>query len=186
MGINVEHHSTFTETFQICMHQSEIIEVRGEEYVLNNNVVALRATGCLIEPQMGDQVLYWQQQQQAFITMVLQQKDKQAPGIRKLSVPNHQGLVINAKNMVFNVAQKLQMNVLQEINFNAAVGKINHYAQSMLQSVQGSLIQLSNQYLNKSEHIDFEAKKLLKSHGEQQLITASKDLKMDADRINMG
>lgn len=186
MGIKAEHHSTFTETFQICMHQAEITAVLEEEYVLNTGVVAQRATGCLIEPQQGDLVLYWQHQKDAFITMVLKQSNLEITAVRKLSLPREQSLVINAKNIVFNVAQKLQMNVLQEINLNAAVGKINHYAQSILQTVQGSLLQLSNQYLNKSEHIDFEAKKLLKSHGEQQLITASKDLKMDADRINMG
>ena len=108
------------------------------------------------------------------------------PGAREIALPRNQDMKLNANNVVLNAAQSIRLNAVKEININVALGKLNECARSMCQMVQGSLVQLTKHLISKSEYLDFNAQKLLKSHATQQLITAEKDIKMDADRINMG
>lgn len=154
------------------------------EFIINHQLKAQKALSCLLTPQIGDLVLYWQENPQTvWIISVLRAESKQT---RELALPDNEAMTINTKTLTVNAADAIRFNAIKEININVALGKLNECARSVCQMVQGSLVQLTKHFISKSEYLDFHAEKLLKSHGTQQLITAEKDIRMDADRINMG
>ena len=183
MGSHSKDPIVVENTFETAMFKGEVTAVDHQEFVLNGHVKARQALSCLLLPHQGDTVLYWLDGDSAWILNVLASNHSNG---RELSLPQQQDLRINGNNLVLNAANKLTINALNELNFNVALGKINQCAKSMYQMVQQSFVQLTKHYINKSEYLDLQAEKLLKSHATQQLITAEKDIKMDADRINMG
>ena len=183
MGSHAKDNMIVTNTFATSMLKGEVTLLNEDELILNGHIKARQALSCLLVPQPGDTVLYWFDGDQAWVLNVL--SAKQSDG-REISLPQQQDLRINSKNLVLNASDKITVNALNEFNINVALGKINQCARSMYQMVQQSFVQLTKHYINKSEYLDLQAEKLLKSHATQQLITAEKDIKMDADRINMG
>ncbi len=186
MGVKAHQQLTFSKTIDLGLQQASITSTEGDKFALDNGVSAVQATSCIVLPQIGDKILYWQDNNDCYITHILSQPAASQASDRQVALPQQQGLKINAKNLVFNIAKSLSMNVVNEINLNAAVGKINLYAQNLTQHVQKSLLQMAGQLLQRCDFLDVNTKLLAKNHAKQQLITAEKDLKMDAERINMG
>lgn len=183
MGSHVKDPIIVTNTFEATMLKGEITQHNDDEFTLNGHVKARQALSCLLVPQTGDIVLYWLDGDQAWILNVLSAAQHQG---RDVSLPQQQDIRINTQNLVVNASEKITFNAMHEFNINVALGKLNQCARSMYQMVQESFVQITKHYINKSEYLDLQAEKLLKSHATQQLITAEKDIKMDADRINMG
>jgi len=156
-----------------------------QSLMINGHLKATRAASCLLEPQSGDKVLYWlDEYKHAWIISVLtcQVNDK----VRTLALPQNRSMTINTQTLTINAADSVRVNAIKEINLNVALGKLNECARSVCQLVQGTFTQFTKHFISRGEYLDFEAQKLIKSHGTQQLITAEKDLKVDAERINMG
>lgn len=168
-----------------------VTEVTDEQLVLEQSLPAKLALSCLLQPQVGDSVLFHQDNEQRWVIAVLAAGEASSHGRRgdasdrELAVANST-LTLNTQKFTVNSAQGIHFNSLKDISLNAALGQLKVNAKSMLQSVQQSLVQLSKHFFSKADVIDVHASQLAKSHAVHQLITAEKDLKMDADRINMG
>lgn len=191
MGSNLSNNIQLENTFESALMAGNVsvVEENGN-LLINGHIKAQRAASCLLVPETGDLVLYWLEntvqengERQAWIISVLNSANTSA---KEIALPNHQDLKINANNVIVNASDSINLNAVKEININVALGKLNECARSMYQMVQGSMIQLTKHLISKGEYLDFSAKKLLKSHAAQQLITAEKDVKIDGDRINMG
>ena len=186
MGTSL-HQIELLGTVQQQMLQGEITGIADEatsDYLINGHIRAKRSLSCLLVPEPQDLVLYWlDDRNQAWILSILAGQMTEA---RQLALMENQGLKINTDSLTVNAAKNIQLNAIEEININVALGRLNECARSAYKMIQGSLVQITKHFISQSEYLDFNAKKLLKSHSTQQLITAEKDIKMDADRINMG
>jgi len=181
------------------MKSGEITAVASNDgsFVIDQSLPAKQAMSCLVTPQIGDTVLYWNDTNQRWILAVLTSastvgneaggkvdNDLQKP--RSVSLPNQQAMQINGKKLLLNAQQTMQLNSMGNIQINAVVGKLMLNAKHCVYSIQESLIQMARTLLQRSDYIDHQANKVLKSHAQQQLMTAEKDVKIDAERINMG
>lgn len=185
MGTQINDNIALENTFERPLFAGKVTGCIGsEDLTLNGHIATKRALSCLIMPHVGDTVLYWKDDQNtAWIISVLCAENLQE---REVSLPRNAGFKINTENFTVNASSTIKLNAIKEIKLNVALGKLTECARSACQMVHGSLVQFTKHLINRSEYIDFHAEKLLKSHGTQQLITAKKDIKMDADRINMG
>lgn len=191
MGRNLDNDIKLESTFESALMAGKITSVRQDgQLLINGHVQAQRALSCLLVPSQDDLVLYWldvpgdeNSSPKAWVISVLSSAHNNA---KEIALPDNQDVKLNANNVIVNAADSIKLNAVKEININVALGKLNECARSMCQMVQGSMVQLTKHLISKSEYLDFTAQKLLKSHATQQLITAEKDIKVDADRINMG
>lgn len=185
MGTQINDNIALENTFERPLFAGKVTGcIDSENLTINGHISTKRALSCLLMPQTGDTVLYWKDDQNtAWIISVLSAENLQE---REVSLPQNAGLKINTENLTVNASGAIKLNAMKEINLNVALGKLTECARSACQMVHGTLVQFTKHLINRSEYLDLHAEKLLKSHATQQLITAEKDIKMDADRINMG
>lgn len=185
MGTTIDNNIQLESTFESSLMAGKVTAVNeGGELLINGHIKANRAVSCLLTPQLQDLVLYWlDSEHTAWVISILSAPVTEH---RELALPENQALVVNTETLTINASDSIRLNALKEINLNVALGKLNECARSACQMIHGSLVQLTKHLISKSDYIDFHAEKLLKSHATQQLITAEKDIKVDADRINMG
>lgn len=185
MGTQINDNLALENTFERPLFAGKVTTINEEgNFAINGHIQTRKALSCLIVPKEGDTVLYWKDDQnRGWIISVLYSEQHQE---REISLPNNAGIKINTETLTVNASNSIKFNAIKEINLNVALGKLNECARSACQMIQGTLVQFTKHLINRSEYLDFHAEKLLKSHAAQQLITAEKDIKMDADRINMG
>ncbi|BDX06558.1 DUF3540 domain-containing protein [Planctobacterium marinum] len=185
MGTQINDNIAIENTFERPLFAGKVTAVNKDGgCVINGHINTQKALSCLIVPVAGDTVLYWKDDQnKGWIISVLHCEQQQE---REISLPQNASIKINTDNLTVNASNSIRFNAIKEINLNVALGKLNECARSACQMIHGTLVQFTKHLINRSEHLDFHAEKLLKSHATQQLITAEKDIKMDADRINMG
>jgi hypothetical protein len=69
---------------------------------------------------------------------------------------------------------------------SAPAGSLKVVANSIMQSLSGAFVVISKLFLSKSDVINLEANQTMVSKSKQHFISATEDIHMDAQRINMG
>lgn len=169
-----------------------ITQVSHDElYQIDNTPIscAKQALSCLVKPQLGDKVIYWQLNDEKWVLAVLENTHT-APAsdasARSISLPNQQAINIEADKLSVTARKRIALSSLEDIQINAAMGKLSISAARCYQSIRESLVQMSKQFIQRGEYVDQQASKLMKSHAGHHVMTADHDIKVDADRINMG
>lgn len=169
------------------MKMGVVTGIENSVIMLDSYLPAKQAVSCLVKPVVGDQVMYWSNGNEHWVLAILTRTDEQqTEACREIALPQNQGMRINTDQLIVNASQKINLNTLGDININASLGQLNLSAKACYQTVKQSLVQISSHFFNKAEFMDTQAKKLLKTHATQHMMTAEKDIKIDADRINMG
>lgn len=157
-----------------------------EGWLLDDVHQACRAFSCIVKPHVGDQVLYACCAGQNQIVAILNRVEVHNEEPANLSLPEQQSVLFEADSLDFFGKNKLTISSYGNIEINALIGKLMCSARDILQSIQQSFVQISKQVICRTEHLDVSASKLSKSHARHQIITADKEMKVDAERINMG
>lgn len=181
------------------MKTAQVTHIDKNNVVLNGNIAAKQALSCLVRPQLGDLVLYFKADNHAWVTAILSGKSnnemtqemdsngrKGALKDRIISLSNNQGMSVETRSFNVNASEDISLHAVNKVQFTAVLGQLSISAKSLVQSIQDSCIQLAKHWLNRAEYIDQEAEKVIKTHAQHQLMTAQKDVKVDAQRINMG
>lgn len=161
-------------------------QLNEEQWLLDHTNQADRAFSCLLKPQVGDQILYARSGDSCHIIAVLTRASESNDKLNDLSLPKYQPILLKAESIDLVGKQKLTLSSFADIEINALIGTIKCNARHLFQTIQQSVIQISKQFISRSEHQDISASKLLKSHARHQIISAEKEMKIDAERINMG
>ena len=171
---------------QVQHFQSKVLKSLADDtWLLENRTIAKRATSCLIQPAVGDVVVYASFDDLSCITAILQ-RTEQTDQVAKLSVPNQDELEVVSKKLTLMAEQEMKLMSAGDLSINASLGKLMVLSTDMVQQVKHSVIQTCKQLIARMDYSDTQAKDMLKSHSRNQIITAEKDIRVDADRINMG
>ncbi|UAA37093.1 DUF3540 domain-containing protein [Paraneptunicella aestuarii] len=175
------------------MKSGVISYVEGNVYVIDGTLPAQQALSCLIKPTMDDKVLYCVQGDECWILAVLYStnqgnaaQENTEQDSREIALPNRAPMQMNTRKLTVNASEQIDMNSMGDINLNSVMGKLSMSAKRCYQTIQDSFIQLAKHIVHRGEYIDHQADKLLKTHAAQHLMTADNDIKIDAERINMG
>lgn len=179
---------------QASTQQATIIEqLENELWRLDTQHLAVRAFSCLIQPQVGDVVLYTNVldvadslQQKSYILSILKRELIDDDAVSQLSVPDKKSIRLEAHKIEVFGQHGVELNSAKDMSLNAPVGRLSISASHLLHSIQNTLIQMCKQMFNRSQEYDLNVEQLLKTHSRHQIITADKEIRMNADRINMG
>lgn len=174
----------------VCQQAIIVEQLANEQWQLDNGLLAIRAFSCLVKPQPGDEVLYVNSanEQQQILSILTRQN---APGTvtnacNNISLPANQSFQLQAENVDLLSHNKISLLSAKDIELNAATGNLTLTARHLFQTIQQSLIQICKQIISRAEQVDMTASQLMRTQARHQIITADKEMRIDAERINMG
>lgn len=167
------------------IYQAQITEITEHgNFLVDHHVHAEQAYSCLIRPQIGDQVLCSQSWEGPhYILAILKRSGTQGA---YLTVPGEDQLTVHSKKLSIESEKKLELSSLGDLAINACLGTLSVNAFNLFSSVTDNLIQSVKNHIQKVRYFSLESTGLVRTHGTQHLMTAEEDIKIDAERINMG
>jgi hypothetical protein len=156
----------------------------AERYLLDSGQLARRAPSCLLQAQAGDRVATLTlADDSVFIVHIL---ERSATASALLSVAECRSVALHQEEIVLSSQRRLALRSLGDTEITAATGTLALQGRNIFATAADSLVQQSGQWIARMGHALLEASDLLRLHGKQTLLTADKDVKIDAERISMG
>jgi hypothetical protein len=151
--------------------------------LLGNGARAARAVSCLVEPLAGDRVLAsagadgrWH---------VLHILAREAGGAAHVSVPGADALALRQQRVSVHAVEALELACAGDASLTSA-RTLSINARTLFCTVAGTLVEQAAQYVGRMGQYLLDARELLRLHGQNALITAERDVKVDGERISMG
>ncbi len=157
--------------------------------LLGNGMRALRAVSCLVEPQIGDRVLASTSTDgPCHVLHILARNEgtRSESDSARLSVPGVTGLSLCQARIAVHAVESLHMGSAGEASLSAAGGTLSLNGRNLFVSVTDSIVEQANHYVGKIGQYLLDVRALLRLHGNDALLTAAHDIKVDAERISMG
>lgn len=186
----VAEHPTEHERNQTIKH-GERVELFHDRItqVLDNSTCCLqsgrcaqRAVSCLVAPSVDDLVIVISIDDSLFITDIAARKSDATICI----FPQKGGLTIKAEELTLVGERMGRLQSGGDLELSAPAGSLKVVANSIMQSLSGAFVVISKLFLSKSDVINLEANQTMVSKSKQHFISATEDIHMDAQRINMG
>ncbi len=152
--------------------------------LLGNGMRALRAVSCLIEPQVGDRVLA--SATADGLCHVLHILARSEGDSARLSVPGATALALCQSRISLHAAETLHMGSAGDASLTAAGGTLSLNGRNLFVTVTDTIVEQANHYVGKIGQYLLDVRALLRLHGNDALLTAARDIKVDAERISMG
>ena len=153
-------------------------------YWLSNGHCASRSAGCLLEPEKGDQVLlYCNESGETFITQVLH---KNEPAVARINIDGVKKLAIEQAEISLLAKNDISLTSLTNIDICAITGDLTLQVNNLISSVRETVVENARHRISKAFTYALDVTGLMRIQSEQGVVTAEKDLKIDAERISMG
>ncbi|AJK50070.1 DUF3540 domain-containing protein [Burkholderia plantarii] len=161
-----------------------IVALEQHAYLLDDGRVAYQALSCLIRPEVGDHVLVATCPNDAsYILHVLHRADAKQV---QLSVPGAETLRVEQARIELAATESIALDSLADVEISAATGTLNLAARNLFTTAQDSLVENVGQFVGRADRYLLEVSELLRLHGQQAIVTAEEDVKVDGERISMG
>jgi uncharacterized protein DUF3540 len=170
-------------------HESKIaVEIGEHRFLLDDGRIAHTALTCLIEPRVGDRVLVATSSADAvcYVVHVLARSAGAGHADATLSAPGIERLSIRQRSLELVAAESAALRSLKHVEIVAAAGTLTVSANDLYRTVLQSVVDTMQHYVGHAENYLLDVDQLLRQHGAQVMVTAEKDVKVDADRISMG
>jgi hypothetical protein len=152
--------------------------------ILDDDSCAAVAASCLLQPQCGDRVMVAGiTDGDAFVLAILE-RDATRPA--NLEVPCAQSVTLSSRRLVLAAGECMEMQSMGDIEMTSAAGCLSINARHVTVTAMETLVQSARQYLANLDTCVVQALGLLRLHGQQAILTAEGDMKIDAERISVG
>ncbi|WP_035059819.1 DUF3540 domain-containing protein [Andreprevotia chitinilytica] len=170
---------------QPAWNESTVVVELGEgRFLLEDGRMAMQSLSCLVETHIGDRVLVAAcGNGDCYVVHVLGRPQLEEVS---LSVPGASLLRIQQSMLDLASTGHIALRSLADVEISASGGAIRLTAQDLFQNVSGSVVENMRHYVAQAEHYLLEVKQLLRQHGQQVMVTADSDVKVDGERISMG
>ena len=161
-----------------------ILDFPKEEcWGLGSGRFAHRAFSCVIRPEVGDQVLCSVMGDSNIIIAILHRSETR---LSEMSLPGKRELRLSAD--VFSVVTRrlLDLKSFGNIQIEAPLGTVATLAADVFHTARQSLVQVCSQLLSRTKNWQLSAEDSILTDAENHIMTARRDIKIDAERINMG
>jgi hypothetical protein len=158
--------------------------VEGDRWRLDDGRSARQAVSCLVTPQAGDRVLLvGTADGECFVLHVLARADG---GRATLAVPGAEAVSIRQAEVDIAATRRIALRAAGDVEVTSVQGALSLNARQLFASAAESLVQTARTYVGQVEQFLLDARQFLRLHGEQAMITARQDAKIDAERISLG
>ncbi|RDS79926.1 DUF3540 domain-containing protein [Dyella monticola] len=155
----------------------------GHVWRLEDGRAARQATSCVVMPEPGDRVLLVSMADDSrYVLHILSRQDRRGA---TLNVPGAERLSIRQENIDV-ASQTIALRAVDSVELTAVQGPLSLNARNIFASATESLVHTACTYVGQVEQFLLHARQLLRLHGEQTLVTARQDAKIDAERISLG
>jgi hypothetical protein len=152
--------------------------------LLGNGMRAVRAVSCLVEPRIGDRVLA--SATADGLCHVLHILARNEGETAHLSVPGATAVALRQAHIALHAGESLHLGSAGEASLSAAGGTLSLNGRNLFVTVADSIVEQASHYVGKVGQYLLDVRALLRLHGNDALITAARDIKVDAERISMG
>lgn len=155
-----------------------------DSWRLDDGRSARQAVSCLVTPQPGDRVLLIASADgECFVLHVLARADG---GRATLAVPGAEAVSIRQAEVAIAATRQIALRAGDGVEVTAVQGTLSLSGKQLFAGAAESLVQTARTYVGQVEQFLLDARQLLRLHGEQAMITARQDAKIDAERISLG
>lgn len=152
--------------------------------LLGNGMRALRAVSCLVELQVGDRVLASVSGDGlCHVLHILMRCGGDSAG---LSVPGARSVALRQSRIAVHAVESIDIGSAGDASLSAAGGTLSLNGRNLFTTVSESLVEQAGHYVGKFGQYLLDVRQLLRLHGNDALLTATSDIKVDAERISMG
>lgn len=171
-------------TSKAALRSDSIVgRVTAEHWLLSGGMSSTRAFSCLVEPEVGDQVLVLAEESQTVILSILHRSPTKAT---KISTIGQGSIQLKTTEFAVFAHRGITFEALTSLKFSVPLGAIQSISATLMQTVKGSLVNIAHSMLSKAEHYELNVEESLITRAKMQSINAESELFMDAKRINMG
>lgn len=161
---------------------ARIAAVEGEAITLHNGSGAELALSCLVQPQAGDLVLLCHSAAGNHIVQILQ---RESGADIRCRIAAGRAFHLQAERIHLTSEQCTEINSARDVQINA-LDRLQLNGGQLLMHAAGCLIQTAKNCIGQFTDWAVSARHLIRLQGRRQLITAEKEIKVDADIMHMG
>ena len=156
---------------------------KEERWLLGSGRWAHRAFSCVIRPEVGDHVLCSATGESSVIVAIIR---RSGVSVHEMSLPGNAKLRLSAE--VFSVVTKklLELKSFGNIQIEAPLGSVATLAADVFYTARKTLVQVCSHLISKTKSWQLSAEGSVLTDAENHIMTARRDIKIDAERINMG
>lgn len=155
----------------------------AESWETRGGRVVKQAFSCLVKPEVGDSVLVSVQSDQQYVVAILVRRSSIEA---VLSPPDECGLTIKACSLRLVTSNDMSFLSKGNISVVAPLGELVIQTASIVQTVSNTVVNIAKQILVRVGYYDLSSDTAIMSKASVQVITAEKDIRIDAERISMG
>ncbi|MBL4671448.1 MAG: hypothetical protein JKX81_04240 [Arenicella sp.] len=152
------------------------------QYLIDDDTSAQAADGLGLALIKGDYVAYLATGNGSFVVCLLKAAPRESI---ELSFPFAQSLKLVADHIELVGQKSISLKSLHNLSFLASKN-IKLACENLFQSAAGTVVNVMSNWVQQCDQGSIQARQLLRTDAGSQIITASKDLRLDAERINMG
>lgn len=170
--------------FSSGVFSSVVCHVDDEKIQLKDGTYARQAFSCLVEVVADDVVSVCKLMDgQQYVISILSREEKsqqtiQTPGVKSLSI-TADSIRILGKTRVQTIAG-------QTLSMICIGGRVATHAKELIQTATCNLISKARNHFNHADHYAVKAQDLISIQGQHNLIEAQKEMRLNAEHINMG
>jgi hypothetical protein len=165
---------------QVLGTSARVLGIDGERALLDDGRCVARATSCLVQPEPGDRVLVCEAP--ALILAVLERPDGREA---RLSVAGVDTLRLQQRNLAVEAIDTLALRAAREAELSTA-GSLRIAARDLATTVLQTLIERAGDRIAKFASYALQVGGLLHMHSGHGIITAERQLRMDAEQLHLG
>jgi hypothetical protein len=164
--------------------EGQVAQALGEARLrLEDGRLALQSPSCLLAPAAGDRVLLWQGADALYVLHVLA---RQAGGAAHVGVPQAESLCIHQARVEVSAPEGVTLRSLRDVDLVSADGSVSLVGRHVVASAAETLVHNAHHFVAQLQHCVVQVRQLLRLHGQQAIVTADEDMKLDAERISLG
>ncbi len=166
-------------------HEAVVVEETLDgAWQLDDGALAHIAVSCLVRPQIGDRVLTVAcANGNRFVLAVLTRTENSAAHIEVAGVSE---LTLQAPRLAIQASETLSLQSLHDVDVTAVAGDVAVSGRNVLTTVREALIDNARHYIAQLDTFAVQVKTLLRMHGQQAIVTAEQDVRVDGERISLG
>lgn len=139
------------------------------------------AASCLLQPCVGDRVLVTDSP--AYVLAVLE-RSPDADAV--LNVPGADKLRVTQRRIALECSEELALRSLKDAELTAATGTLSVQARNLFTTVLESLIERAADRIARFGNSALDVAGLMRMRSRQGIVTADKELRLDADQMHLG
>lgn len=159
-------------------------ELDDHAYRLDDGTRAAAAASCLVRPRRGDRVLAAACGSGGVYVLAVLERAAGQPA--ELGVPAADEVTLAAPRVTLRATERLQMQSLRDVDVTAVAGDVSLTGRNLLVTASEAIIENMRHYIGRAGAFALQVQSLLRLHGRQAFVTAQEDVKVDAERINLG